>query len=481
MTDNQNLFETFKHIETEYNLFDQELDGVRIWEYIRATVYKQIKNNSKSGENRFFPKQNKIDAVKRMLKNSLVDTPLELSETNYLFFGHPRRKLQEDGYWWDLYSDPIIDNMDINYLYAERPYFENHKKPAKTDNICYLDIIDYTIAGLLKEIDIFNYEIRSLPPSIKNAEKEFLNKYSINLDIRKRIEDYINFYKVKKKIYKNWIRRLNPNIVIVVPSSGNKIRVKAAKEEGVPVIELQHGVIHRGHISYNFPKNVTVGSFPDYILSFGEFWETNANFPIPSSRVIPVGYPYMDMQLEKYNNCVQQDKIVFLSGGSGGIGKQLSKLAVKLYEEKSVDHDIIYKLHPGEYHSWEDRFPWLVNSDIEVVDGPTPQLYKILSESTVQVGVSSTAVYEGLAFDLDTFVYNHPSSYILAPLVNNGDASLFDSADELACKINSNNNNYDDNSDNNISHYFSSDSIKQMSVVIEKLASGGTIYKPNNV
>jgi hypothetical protein len=68
---------------------------------------------------------------------------------------------------------------------------------------------------------------------------------------------------------------------------------------------------------------------------------------------------------------------------------------------------IKYKLHPGEYERWQE-YPSLVqlveNYGVELIKDC--DLYELLSTSSYQIGVFSTAIYEGLEFGCKTILLN---------------------------------------------------------------------------
>jgi hypothetical protein len=117
------------------------------------------------------------------------------------------------------------------------------------------------------------------------------------------------------------------------------------------------------------------------------------------------------------------------------IGEELSKYAVELSE--GYDVDIISKLHPKEYDSWEQDYPWLSESDIVCVTEETP-LYKLFAESTAQIGVYSTALYEGIRFGLQTYILELPGSESMQSLVENDYAELIRSVDDYITYQNKN-------------------------------------------
>ena len=157
-------------------------------------------------------------------------------------------------------------------------------------------------------------------------------------------------------------------------------------------------------------------------------------------KLIIAGFPYFENKLKELlknsrKNSKKED-ILFISQGT--IGKELSKLAIKL--DKLINHEkynIIYKLHPGEYYRWEDEYPWLKNSNIEIIDNSKYDIYYYFSRCNFQVGVYSTAIFEGLGFDLKTFIYKIYGYKHMKDLYENNYAQLVASADDIINKLNS--------------------------------------------
>ena len=195
---------------------------------------------------------------------------------------------------------------------------------------------------------------------------------------------------------------------------------------GIEVIELQHGTITDYHLGYSYPKktrlNGEIPYFPDKILSFGDYWINEETSPISKENVIPIGFPYFEFQSKDFMGIEPIDnQILFIS--QGVIGKYLSGLAFE-FAKSQKDLKIIYKLHPGEYETWRENYPELVEAsafdNFEVIDNSEIPLYKLLAESNYQVGAFSTAIYEGLMFNCKTFILDVPGVEYLDDLVERG-------------------------------------------------------------
>lgn len=448
------------------DLFDIEIEGVPVWETARFGVYRRIrKENFSLGEAHNRGENSAIDYTKIMWhwsRNAFYRNPYYAGNHKILVWGHPRRKKHEDGNWWDIYCDPIYDALDLDVVHIEHPYQDGHLTPAKTEEIKYLDLIEYT-GQLLRKFDIIDVELSEKEKTqFKRIEQEILDRFEVNLDLIDWVEFILTQRRSIRKLYKRLLRRINPKLAVLVSSYGKETFVETCQDLGITVAELQHGVIHPQHFGYAYPGSRTKERFPDYLLTFGEYWKDAVEYPISEDRVIPVGYPYLENEIDRYLGTESQDQIVFLS--QGPVGEEFSQVAVQLAEYDGFDYDIVYKLHPGEYNRWREEYPWLIDTNLEVVDGSGRALYQLFAESNAQIGVGSTAVYEGLAFDLETYIYDLPGSSVLQPLIKDGSASKVTSVDELASSIG-------DGQDVSFDkdYYFSPRPIDRIDDVVEKL------------
>jgi len=263
---------------------------------------------------------------------------------------------------------------------------------------------------------------------IQKIESEIAARFDVDVSLVERVRRDLSYRRVRLPLYKSMLQRVSPMVAFLTASyGGRETFVEACQAEGVPVVELQHGVITRYHMGYSFPdtpKHV----FPDYIFSFGDYWADAVELPLPDEHVIPVGYPYLERQSSRYADYTSADRILIIS--QPRVREQLSKFAIYLDKADAVDSDVIYKLHPVEYGEWREAYPGLADSNVEVVSDDPP-LYELFATSTAQVGVYSTALFEGLNFGLDTFVLDAPGWEYMKYLVDSGFAVVVSSPREF--------------------------------------------------
>jgi len=365
----------------------------------------------------------------KMIENFFYRNPFLTEKRDIMIVASARRKKKDDGKWWNPYLDPLHLTTDLDMIHIETPYRREHKRPARTDGLRYTDLIDY--AGVLQKK--FRIKRCSLSTEITNrlreVETEILDEFDTNVDLVGIVQSNLNDRVATLWSYKKLLEKADPNVVVITPSYGKETLVEACKSKDIPVAELQHGVIHESHYSYSFPGPRTKKMFPDYLLVWGVHWKNRVEYPIPSERVLPVGYPYLEYEKARFEDIQAKNQILFIS--QPRIGESLSKFALELNKHPEIDHSVIFKTHPMVGDSWPKSYPWLRGSGIEVVSDADKQLYELFAESSVQIGVGSTAVYEGLCFNLETYVYDIDGSETLSPLIDDGVAKYVDNPEEL--------------------------------------------------
>lgn len=432
------VYEEFLALEDELGVFAIEVDGVPVWERVRFEVIHAIMtergtwSQAHSTVDKSLP--NLLEGAGLWLRNLVSRNPFLADEHAVLFWGHERRKRQDDGLWWDLYCDPIHEALDLDYLHVEKPHLNEHLRPAKTANLRYLDLIEYS-STVLRVLGLDRTRVPATQQRrLERVGERLRETFDVEIEVVDRVRFRLALRRTLKPMYERFLRQVDPELVVVVVSNQKETFVEACQDRGVPVVELQHGVLTR--YEYGYPGDRTKVTFPDYFFTFGPYWNDRAELPIPDENVRAVGYAHFDQQRSRLANDPDTDGLVFIS--QGNVGADLSRVAVELSRQPSVDpDDVVYKLHPGEYERWREDYPWLADAGLRVIGEAGPDLYDVFADVSAQVGVYSTAVYEGLGFGLRTFLYDLPGVEELDDLRASGHARLVASPDELASHLNS--------------------------------------------
>ncbi len=434
------LYEQFIQFEEDNKLFSKKIAGVFYWERVRFPVFihimqqrmdasepeKKIKKEKNFKISNYFLKfRNYLLAIFRTYRN-----PLLAKKHDIIFYSNSRRKKQEDGYWWDIYVDHLEKQLGHSTILFEKDIFLKYRKPAKTEKMVYLTYIDLLV-------DLKKY-LRKSRVKFSDEEIDYLRELSIkmkdlfgySLDLTSYAHHKLTRRKRILPYYQKLLTKIKPKAVILVCNYGKEDFTEACKLNNIPVIELQHGVITKYHVGYSYEKDsAKKNNFPDFLFTFGKYWGESVNYPIPKEKIVPVGFPELETRKQKCQNVKKKKQILFISQRT--IGSKLSRFAVELSQIKNLDYRIIYKLHPFEVKSWKNNFPWLAQSDIEVVDHQGRNLYQLFAESEVQVGVYSTALFEGLSYHLKTFLVDITGIDYMENLIQTGIAIKINTPEEL--------------------------------------------------
>lgn len=437
--------DAFLAIEKKYNLVTDTVDGFAYWVYFRWDLQIEIQTHTGYGiahMNSPFSKRKQLMSRLNMIKNAILFGNRFRGKCDILFLDDGRRVLT-GSYYESIYTDQIAALYPASIV-LERPYHQRHFRPVMTRRLIYTDYIE------IKAMLYYNWCQKFAISRMKRVKEEIYNKivgpiseicnaYNFHYDISGILDKMLcgyYVYKIKRKEIAKLLDKYHPQLILEVCGYNLDCMIanELAMERNIPSVELQHGFTGADHISYNYSKGASVKQFPKYFFGFSDFWIKSASYPIPEENIKEIGFPYLERKAAAVKASVVKGdikKIIFIS--QGPIGDVLSKIAVNL--DKLINkekYEIIYKLHPGEYEGWKERYKELAVSGIFVADSNHYDLYNFFAESTFQVGAyGSTATFEGLYFGLKTFVLRDKAAPELELLCEKKMALFFDTAEEL--------------------------------------------------
>lgn len=126
---------------------------------------------------------------------------------------------------------------------------------------------------------------------------EVFNKIKEETGVVMSMDAFLLKFYAQYKIGKLLVKIYKPKALFLTVTYTNIGYIRAFKEAGVKVVELQHGLIAKEHTDYNVYKDIDSRCYPDYLLTFGEYERSifgNHNFYISNDRVLPIGHFYLD-------------------------------------------------------------------------------------------------------------------------------------------------------------------------------------------
>jgi len=424
------LLKKFEIIEKKFKLDVHKINNVSWWDFSRYIIYEELLSKANLNGNQFFKrKKAKKSFIKKILNftikfyyffNYLLfsKSPIWIKSHTNIIFGHPRRVF-EGKLYVDKYSDPFIEIFQdkVNFALIENSLSFKHFKPAKTKNLFYGESLIF-IANIISK---FFY--RKIPIKdkifIKKLENSFYKNFKIKLNLLDLIKKRLPLYRAELIIYKFFFKIKKPKKVIVVNSIGYESMIEAAKSLSIVTYELQHGSPARGKLNYDYSSGLKKSSFPDFFLSFGKIFTNDIKLPISQKNIIEVGFPYLNKKLSNTLNLLKKENIFLIISQPNPISKILIDFSLNLRKKLSKDVRILYKPHPSEiFNEDTSYFKKLEENKIEVIKDYEVDLYKLLNKTKWIIGVSSTVLYEALAFNCKVFVFKAPGYERLTKLLN---------------------------------------------------------------
>lgn len=231
-------------------------------------------------------------------------------------------------------------------------------------------------------------------PKIENLD---LLESHLKKDLSK-IKDIYHRIQAGKRLY-NLLFKLNrPKAIFVVCYYANFELILAAKENNIPIIELQHGLVTDSHRAYHFNERQPSTMLPDYFLSYGEHASEiviNGNL-FERRQVLDYGYTFIE-EVEKtlsISNELQQIKKGFRK--TVCITGQLETTDAPLIQViSSVSHefpDICFIFKPRPYRGQQAFTP-----TSNFIWSESLNTYELLKYCDFHLTVYSTCALEALA------------------------------------------------------------------------------------
>jgi hypothetical protein len=229
-----------------------------------------------------------------------------------------------------------------------------------------------------------------------------------------------------------WITRARPAAVFVLDSYGMFVPAQyAVKERGIPLIELQHGLIHDSHPGYVMP-DLPPGPatpLPDHLVCFGRHFGRTLDGASPywSGRWSVGGHPWLQARVAEGERTPDLGVVLF-GQYDRPVQERIAELATRVRRELPADVPVVIKPHPREADC-EAIYRAALEAGAQLAR-PREDSYALLGRCQVAVSVFSTIAVEALAFPCRSAVVRSP--YWSEPIVDLVDQGLLDPVEDAA-------------------------------------------------
>jgi len=329
-------------------------------------------------------------------------------------FTNSSERVLLDGKYLDKVMDPLTIARPIKLLVVELQLFKRYKRSEVTSKkvvsrawIVFLE--EFYMRLFLRKITVEGQTV------IAEMEKCLNTSVEVNSIARK----YLAQYRIMKFLL--WLLP-KPKVVFHTVSYANFGYIRAWKEAGIRVVEMQHGLIGDGHYGYVYHKALNENQFPDDILVFGEqdkkFFEEQTRIPI--KKAIPVGRYILDYYKRNAvpNKVPVKNILVSLQDSEWSNAMLDFVLEIDKREPGKFNWIIQPRRTPETVYREQYIFPEnFVFSDSSV--------YKAIGKADAHITIFSTTAIESLSIGKPTFLYdfeNAGSTYLGQFLASNPNA-----------------------------------------------------------
>jgi len=247
----------------DYNKLDDQLrnldlsyNNIDVSYIIRNHLVSIIRKKNNKGNSEILLNKN---ILFRFLKSFIATFPAIFRRKKIWVFSNTERRKKINNIYYDRVAS-VVSEVYNSVLFVENPVLVAHK--SSTTDFILSDSIFFLISFLLGKVF---YKKKNL--IIDKQLDQIIKPYDITPNIKPLIERFIGQYYFMR-FYLKYIAK--PEKVFSVYPNGYYGYNFAFKELGIPIIELQHGIIYPLHPSYNSTLQDQSKNFkPDYVFTYG--------------------------------------------------------------------------------------------------------------------------------------------------------------------------------------------------------------------
>ena len=378
--------------EEEYGLYNVKIDGISFYHFLRRGVRDKVMQLHELGENIKNPSVRKKERLGFLLKSiwQLLWLIASNRKCDTIFRCFDRLE-KVDGLFLDKFTDPIIDEVFSNkdYIILEHGRSGRHLTPRKHgNNVIYTEGINLWawLAMHLKRRSFYDKNAKQLDDLVSSIEKAFPE---ISWD-KNGFITYLTRCYYYRKAYKSLFNKLQAKRLFA-PARGSFMDIiPAAKENGMTVFELQHGVTYSETLTYS--GYLDPQFTPDYFLTFGRI-NTPKCYGVSNNQVIEIGWAFENYIKNSIRQQVNSKSVLVISSPTISLAMvRITCYLAKLFPKVTF----CFRPHPNEQLDANRRY--LLSSLPNIsLDDNSESVSVALMRFDYVIGENSTVLYEALA------------------------------------------------------------------------------------
>jgi len=400
------LHTAFYEMEEAEALFDRQSDdGTFYWDIVRYNVFVGLQREyggpyrNPVSTSKASPIATGKNAIKALL-NGFTRQYLVSLEPEYLFYTFQRTLTGSK--LLDTISDPLFELLGEQAIAIEA---------ANRESISVLDML---LRRRTRVPTPFTYDPPEAGPVQRMADT-LAASVAMYFDrvpnVAGLVREPLATYKQYKEHFRAVFARHKPKAVIVANNGPLKGLFAAARDMGIPTIELQHGTPSVESPFWSYPTSIPSThpglTLPTACLAFSEYFTRLVHFPVAHTYAIGNDYLY---QAPTANTV---DAVSIISAYM--YQDELVRLALALAESFPT-RPIYFRLHPHQFPQKAAIAEQMSHRRNIVVQSDEMSLAELFEVCTFVIGVHSTVLYSALQARKKVMVYKISNYFFLRDL-----------------------------------------------------------------
>lgn len=363
--------ERFMRIEERLGLFAEDHGGDPAWwDVVRYDVMQLVYSRVAGADLVAVQPPTRLtrlmNLATRFLKWGLLEMRLRVASHQVLVFRCPR--LMRDGKRVDVAMDQYL--------------------PVCPGRALVIDTFPYRY----DRVRLRTSALSPRPDRLSDLEASIRSEFNVQLELDLFVRQRLAAFYRALHHYRRLLSRVKPRLILLTQNGIEKALFRAARETGVPCIEVQHGLINGGHPAYAYPSSVTGmgrAMFPDGLLAFSDFWLKSCHYPVtwsvatgndafvPSEQVAPESpAEVLIITAPKYND---------------SLCEWTRRIAARMPQRRFK-----YKLHPSQGRDEAAMAAYFRNAPNVEVIGTHRTTAELMRTASDVLLIQSTVAYEAV-------------------------------------------------------------------------------------
>ncbi|TXD50338.1 MULTISPECIES: hypothetical protein [unclassified Polaribacter] len=414
-------------LEHKYNLLGLEIDGVFVWQACRSIIYLRLLDVIVPNNIDYIkPRVSVFKLLKKINQVLFSRNPFfDFEKSDALVFRSGRNNYV-DGKYLDIYTSYFREDLESDGVKCQEYILPSvdYRIKVKNDisrNLDFINLVSKVKSKLIRvKFTTTDLEL------INKIEKELKKALGASLNLREVFKQEIIRFKSQYPLYKLLFKLKRANQIYLISSVDKCALIKAAKDCGIVVNELQHGLITKEGLIANYPytKEDSLEYFPNKFYIWNNLNMYTSKLPLSDKNIVKFPNKHLEYLLQKNKKKEKKKNQILIVSQPYNSKEILEYLSCNLSELR--EWKIIYKLHPVEDFNIAMRImePLISEFDNLTLVNNEASVYDLFSESTYVIGVFSTAVFEAPLFGCKVLLLDLTGVEMSESLIIAGQANL---------------------------------------------------------